>query len=152
MIYALKPLRISKNNLLDCCEVFVRDPLIDWMKLAKQKEKGFGKPDDGALQISGDDNLDRFSWYPRKKIDIVEKKLNGYKCTELLVEELQDTKHGRADYVGVLHDTVRGGEGDFRFGVEGRILPIGEQVDCLLDLAQDPNVLGRVWSFWSPYA
>lgn len=26
-----------------------------------------------------------------------------------------------------------------------------EQVDCLLDQAMDPNVLGRVWVGWEPW-
>jgi hypothetical protein len=26
-----------------------------------------------------------------------------------------------------------------------------EQVECLVDLATDPNVLGRTWMGWSPW-
>ena len=30
-------------------------------------------------------------------------------------------------------------------------LPVEKQVDCLLDQAMDPNVLGRVWVGWEPW-
>lgn len=30
-------------------------------------------------------------------------------------------------------------------------LSVDEQVDCLLDQAMDPNVLGRVWAGWEPW-
>ena len=30
-------------------------------------------------------------------------------------------------------------------------LSVEKQVDCLLDQAMDPNVLGRVWSGWEPW-
>lgn len=30
-------------------------------------------------------------------------------------------------------------------------LSVEKQVDCLLDQAMDPNVLGRVWVGWEPW-
>lgn len=30
-------------------------------------------------------------------------------------------------------------------------LSVEKQVDCLLDQAMDPNVLGRVWAGWEPW-
>jgi len=36
MIYALTALRNKKNLLLTCCDVFIKDPLIEWIRLAKK--------------------------------------------------------------------------------------------------------------------
>jgi len=30
-------------------------------------------------------------------------------------------------------------------------LTVDQQVDCLVDLATDPNVLGRFWVGWEPW-
>lgn len=32
-----------------------------------------------------------------------------------------------------------------------RYLEVDEQVDCLIEQARDPNILGRTWIGWSPY-
>ena len=37
MIFAMKAMRIQKYVIIDTCEVFIRDPLIDWVKHAKSK-------------------------------------------------------------------------------------------------------------------
>ena len=153
MIYTLKALRICKNNLLDCCEVFVKDPLIDWIKLAKQKDKGFQQGNINQVEIGEEDDMEKLSWYPRKKIDIVEQKLRGVLCTEILIEELKDTKHGGEKYFDNLKSVVNGVQGNVRWEMKGSgVGTIGDQVDCLIDLSQDPNVLGRAWSLWSPFA
>ncbi|TFZ33925.1 hypothetical protein EWW49_27705 [Pseudomonas syringae] len=33
---------------------------------------------------------------------------------------------------------------------EKQFLEVHEQVDCLIDLAVDPNIIGRVWIGWAP--
>lgn len=37
-IYSLQALRNKRNLILDCCEVFVNDPLLDWVKIALKKK------------------------------------------------------------------------------------------------------------------
>ena len=32
-----------------------------------------------------------------------------------------------------------------------KFLEVEDQVDVLIELARDPNVLGRTWIGWSPY-
>lgn len=32
-----------------------------------------------------------------------------------------------------------------------RYLEVDEQIDCLIETAKDPNILGRTWIGWSPY-
>jgi DNA-dependent protein kinase catalytic subunit len=39
MIYSLKALKDNRHVIIDACEVFIRDPLMDWLKMAQHKEK-----------------------------------------------------------------------------------------------------------------
>lgn len=38
MIYSLKALKDNHHVIIDACEVFIRDPMMDWLKMAQQKE------------------------------------------------------------------------------------------------------------------
>jgi DNA-dependent protein kinase catalytic subunit len=40
MISSMLALKKKRNVLLEFCEVFVNDPLIDWVKLTKDKKMG----------------------------------------------------------------------------------------------------------------
>lgn len=42
MVHALTALRKRKSLILDTCEIFVKEPLLDWVKDAKQKIKTSG--------------------------------------------------------------------------------------------------------------
>jgi len=33
----------------------------------------------------------------------------------------------------------------------GTGLTVDQQLDCLIDLATDPNILGRLWIGWEPW-
>jgi DNA-dependent protein kinase catalytic subunit len=39
MVHALAALRKRKSLILDTCEIFVKEPLLDWVKDAKQKQR-----------------------------------------------------------------------------------------------------------------
>ena len=75
MIHCLKALRKHKNIVLDCCQVFINEPLQEWIKpnLAKSTTKII--------------NL------PKKKMDILKKKLTGGNSAYIMLEELEDTSH-----------------------------------------------------------
>lgn len=40
---------------------------------------------------------------------------------------------------------------DYRADHADSDLDVDEQVDCLIDQAKDPNILGRTWAGWEPY-
>ena len=40
MLHALRALAASKNLLMDCAEIFVKEPLLDWVKAAAAKSSG----------------------------------------------------------------------------------------------------------------
>ncbi len=39
MVHALSAIRKKKSLILDTCEIFVKEPLLDWFKDAKQRNK-----------------------------------------------------------------------------------------------------------------
>jgi len=39
MVHVLSALRKKKSLILDACEIFVREPLLDWLKDAKQANR-----------------------------------------------------------------------------------------------------------------
>lgn len=92
MVHCLKALRKHKNLILDCSEVFINEPLLDWVKAAKTKEN---------LQVSG--NLSSFSsltqgelsWFPKSKILTMKRKLEGWNSSSVMLEEIKETKHPR---------------------------------------------------------
>lgn len=43
MVHALNALRRRKSLILDTCEIFVKEPLLDWTKEAIQKLKAQGQ-------------------------------------------------------------------------------------------------------------
>jgi DNA-dependent protein kinase catalytic subunit len=142
MIFALKALKDHKHLLVDTCEVFIRDPLLDWIKMAR------GKVTNGTSQmLEMEANI-----YPRDKLKVVQMKLNGYNPVTVMLSEMENTRHKEQPYTGQLFQTVRGASHRPRAAMAGGILPLCDQVDALLDMSIDPDILGRAWSGWAPYA
>lgn len=104
-----------------------------------------------ALLITGSPEAD-LSWYPKQKLSILRSKLRGINPACVLLEELKGTKHFSAPYAKNLEAIVRGDESRVRRKMRQTNLPIADQIDCLIDMANDPNILGRTWTGWGPYA
>jgi hypothetical protein len=93
MVHCLKALRKHKNLILDCSEVFINEPLLDWVKAARNKEN---------LQVTG--SLSSFasltqgelSWFPKSKILTMKRKLEGWNSASVMLEEIRETKHSRS--------------------------------------------------------
>ena len=103
--------------------------------------------------------------YASLKVDLFNRKLQLAHPTHVLAEELRrnatlrqlEERCGNADIVGALERTLDGGPGSAR-GSVWRALRNAEHcrseeecAKCLLDLASDGAVLGRMWSGWSPF-
>ena len=142
MIFALKALKDNKHLLIDTCEVFIRDPLIDWVKIARSK----------ANNKSSQAMEEQASAYPRDKLRIVKMKLTGYNPVTVLARELDMSRHAGQPYFPQLLETTRGAPHRPRAAMDPGIIPLCEQVDALIDMATDPDILGRAWTGWAPYA
>ena len=113
MVHALNALRKKKGLLQDTCEIFVKEPLLDWIKDAKQKnrgrisnEPGYGKKD-SLLSMGTSEGLNEgLSWYPRKKIEIVRKKLLGVNPVKILHRELKDSQHANKPYMAAIERAI----------------------------------------------
>lgn len=89
-MHALTAIRKRKSLILDTCDIFVKEPLLDWFKDARKRDnQQGGELDDSAL-----------SWYPRAKIAVVKQKLLGVNPVRILAKELKESRHGaRTEYI-----------------------------------------------------
>lgn len=85
------------------------------------------------------------------QIDIALQKLSGKHPADIMLLELA-AKHANTAHWKALQAIVKGDNShNFRATVDGDALDVDDQVQCLLDQATDPNILGRTWQGWKPY-
>ena len=127
MIEVLSAFKGSKNNVLDYCEVFVKEPLLDW---------GIDKENESI-----------------KKVEIVNMKLNGYNPVKIMLREINAMPRLQSKIKDILKTILYGINGDnVRLQNKNEnYVDIDIQVDILNELATDPNLLGRMWIGWSPF-
>ncbi|CAG9767394.1 unnamed protein product [Ceutorhynchus assimilis] len=139
MIDCLNSLRNNKAPLLATMNVFIQEPSVDWLENAKK------------FQMA--DAVDTHEWYPLRKIEQAKRKLEGASSTTILVEDLKSSSF----YVSkpkYFETYVKFVQGDAPYDLRARLssketLSVEEQVDCLIDHAMDPNLLGRMFSGWN---
>jgi hypothetical protein len=47
----------------------------------------------GSMMSEYEEELQELSWYPRKKVEVVKWKLNGYHPVKVVERELKDSRH-----------------------------------------------------------
>ncbi|XP_034562055.1 DNA-dependent protein kinase catalytic subunit [Notolabrus celidotus] len=144
MVHSLRAYRAEPDLLLNTMDVFVKEPSLDWKNLElKQLKKGGTWTDDV--------NTKEINWYPLQKVNFARRKLEGANPSAITSEELK-LGHEKTDAFPGMQSVALGSE---EHNVRARLPPAGltveQQVDCLLDQAMDPNVLGRVWAGWEPW-
>lgn len=150
MMAAMHALRKQNNLLLNTMDVFVHEPLLDWQKYARTSEKAFEIPQD---------KQERNTWFPKHVVNICKQKLNGVNPAYIMREELRIGVHMKRPVVKKLCAIC---EGDPQSNARARLLKastdvekqyltVEDQIDCLVDLATDPNILGRAWVGWNPW-
>ena len=151
MVHAMGALRKRKSLILDTCEIFAKEPLLDWVKEARRLQGD----DNGVVDTSDYEGaMEQLSFYPKKKIEIVKNKLTGIHPSVILARELRDSKHARKPYCRKLTLLIGGPKGSTRetlVTAKKQHLDIAEQVDCLIEQARDPQVLGRSWIGWGAF-
>lgn len=156
MKHALSALRKNQNLLLDTCEIFIKEPLLEWVKEAQTQNYSNEEQEDSFVQQQNFDKgeKEKINWYPQKKIDRMKDKLEGKNSAQIMVRELADSIHYEKDYFPQLKSALVGKKDGYRFQIlkqKKRCLDVEEQVDFLIDHATDPNILGRLWIGWSSY-
>ncbi|KAJ3391638.1 hypothetical protein HDU84_005588 [Entophlyctis sp. JEL0112] len=135
MANVLAAIREGKDRLLNSLNIFVNEPLVEWRKFAANQIKKQG--DIGKLEemIAEDfQGKARFPWgkdITADELAIGHEKRKFFKAMRAAL--MGDSTINARAQVGRICETPK------------------EQVDCLVDLAMDPNVLGRAWVGWSPF-
>ncbi|KAG7330004.1 hypothetical protein KOW79_006226 [Hemibagrus wyckioides] len=144
MVHSLRAFRNEPDHLLNTMDVFVKEPSLDWKNFAlKQLKKG------GTWTESVDTK--EINWYPLQKISFARKKLEGANPSVITSEELRLGFEKDPSFKGMLA-VVRGTEEhNIRARLGERELSVEEQVDCLIDQATDPNILGRTYIGWEAW-
>jgi len=149
MVAVLNAYRKNAGILLNTMDIFITEPLIEWEAYAKLQAN--------VLSQSLDQE-DTTTWYPKHKINICRHKLLGVNSAHIMAEELNAAQSKNKAIEGFL--TVA--KGDAQHNIRKRLLDISdtpetylltteEQVDCLVDHATDPSVLGRTWNGWNSW-
>ncbi|GAB5372938.1 hypothetical protein AAMO2058_001707200 [Amorphochlora amoebiformis] len=138
MTRMLRELRNHRDVLLSVLDVFVHEPLLEWeQEAAKQDVK------------KGDT-----SWYPKAKVKIARMKLEGEHPSTILLQEIKQHRSWRNDDFRKCYANLIKGVGTGRVRSKKgfrRCDTVREQVDYLVDLATDPEILGRVWIGWNAF-
>jgi DNA-dependent protein kinase catalytic subunit len=99
MVYTLEALQKKKDILISTMDVFVKEPLIDWEKLARRL---------AVQQTEGDAAGDGKTWFPQKKIEIAARKLNLENPAHVMIEELENSVHHGKPYLQQVKAIVQG--------------------------------------------
>ncbi|KAF7728429.1 hypothetical protein EC973_006107 [Apophysomyces ossiformis] len=166
MINVLQAIQSDKDLVLNTMNVFIKEPLLDWKKVAmkqahNQKRVGdhgdsntssrFSSPSSSSSPSPSSSMEEEIAWYPQKKLEIAKRKLDRHNPASIVNTELTYGHQGKP----YLEPLKRVASGDPTSNIRAKVGPIcrdaHEQVQCLIDLATDPNVLGRMWVGWQSY-
>lgn len=144
MVHSLRAFRNDPDLLLNTMDVFVKEPSLDWKNFElKQLKKG------GTWTESV--NTKEINWFPLQKVNFARRKLEGANPSVITSEEVCLGFEKTPEYKGMLA-VARGEEQhNIRARHNEKDLSVEDQVDCLIDQATDPNILGRVWVGWEPW-
>ncbi|XP_071387705.1 DNA-dependent protein kinase catalytic subunit [Centroberyx affinis] len=144
MVHSLRAYRAEPDLLLNTMDVFVKEPSLDWKNFElKQLKKG------GTWTESV--NTKEINWYPLQKVNFARRKLEGANPAAITSEELKLGFEKDAAFKGMQSVALGTEEHNIRAKLAAEGLSVEKQVDCLLDQATDPNILGRVWQGWEPW-
>ncbi|KAM4688942.1 DNA-dependent protein kinase catalytic subunit [Discoglossus pictus] len=144
MVHALRAYRTRPDLLITTMDVFVKEPSLDWknLELKQMKKSGQWKKEVDTASVN---------WYPVQKVNIAKRKLDGVNPAAITCEELKLGHETSSAYKGFLTVT----QGDKEHNIRAREPQDGlteeKQVQCLIDQATDPNILGRAWKGWEPW-
>eukprot|EP01105_Mastigella_eilhardi_P003802 TRINITY_DN1496_c0_g1_i7.p1 TRINITY_DN1496_c0_g1~~TRINITY_DN1496_c0_g1_i7.p1 ORF type:complete len:3703 (-),score=882.72 TRINITY_DN1496_c0_g1_i7:1157-12265(-) len=142
MLHVMTALRANRDVLLATMDVFVKEPLLNWDGLVSRIAAERGRPRD-------EEKARR--WFPERRIALAAMKLDLVNPTAVTCAEIKDSTaiDNTNDEVCVI---VKGNPlFNARARIGGRCASVQEQIDCLVDQATDPNILGRTWVGWSPW-
>eukprot|EP00929_Paragymnodinium_shiwhaense_P072346 TRINITY_DN36721_c0_g4_i1.p1 TRINITY_DN36721_c0_g4~~TRINITY_DN36721_c0_g4_i1.p1 ORF type:complete len:4159 (-),score=1064.84 TRINITY_DN36721_c0_g4_i1:194-12097(-) len=131
----LSKARDNVDFLMDMCEIFLQEPLLDWATEARNRNEDI-------------------ELMPRKRLAAMRRRIRGEHPAKVLRLEMQET---RVQWVkkwmelGRFDDMVGGArDPDRKKLLDKPSLTTSEQAYCLIRQATDPDILGRAWEGWAP--
>ena len=151
-------------------DVFVKEPLVDWNKFARRLISSYQTSSSSTSSSSNSNSAATtaqsitgsasqgdggdFMWYPREKLRVCRMKLGGSNPALITTRELSTSVHVGKPFLPSLNEIVAGVQGE-NVRADPLNLPhcptVQDQIACLIDMATDPNLLGRAYAGWSPW-
>ncbi|KAL9649605.1 hypothetical protein ABK040_003282 [Willaertia magna] len=167
MVHVLSALHSNRHLLLNTMDVFIKEPLVDWLKYAKRNPQFYSesslelssssnnsnnkvnkKEEEEEEEIKKDEQL--MKWYPKRKVELARKKLELYNPVEIFKSDANANvmiKKG----IKYIEKAIEGDPEINKRAKVGEICKsVKEQVECLIDLATDVKILGRTYIGWCP--
>ena len=136
MMSCLQTLVEDKKRLMAAVAAFIKQPTQEWVKFAKIRPQK-------TPAASNDQSVVEFS---RQRVEVFAKKLDGINpCVVLewaLEKNYRVNDKDKKLLTGVLYGK---GSDRMRTTISKYGLTVPQQVDVLLDVATDPNILGRTF-------
>ena len=138
----MRALQDNKAVLVRTMDVFMNDPIVDWLTSASEKQ-----PTDEAVADA--------TWEPARKIRNALHKLEGRNPMSIIIDDLSQNKIvKKLKSLSAYSKVVKGEAASAPIPAPLRVtnralqeeeLSVEDQVAVLIDIACDPNVLGRQW-------
>eukprot|EP00123_Amoebidium_parasiticum_P007379 comp18080_c0_seq1/m.18697 comp18080_c0_seq1/g.18697 ORF comp18080_c0_seq1/g.18697 comp18080_c0_seq1/m.18697 type:complete len:745 (-) comp18080_c0_seq1:259-2493(-) len=141
MVAALRAMQAKRQLLLRVMHVFVNEPLLEWEAEAQKTAQNQGERSDT-------------SWYPKEKLSVVQMKLQRTNPTLITCRELElgaKKSTTKQKTLPMIKKIVQGDVTTTRSQVGPVCASVEQQVDCLIEMATDPNILGRCWHGWEAW-
>lgn len=136
MTHSLRVFRAERKLLTTLLEVFLREPTIDWLYNAI-----FVQDDPAEFNTLSTDT--RVHWDPSDRLLAVKEKLKGANPLALILNGLRmGNLSANPQVMDAYSAILQGARNCVRANLPTGGLSVEEQVQCLIDLATDPAVLG----------
>lgn len=141
---------MQASVLVRTMDVFLQDPIVDWVQSCSKKREEVGEEDYGQ-GIHSKKTKDTVVWEPQRRIRNAERKLHGFNPMDILIDDIsKNNMCTKYNSHSALNGIIRGQEAGKYIpervksaALQEEILSISDQVTCLIDMATDPNILGR---------
>ncbi|KAI9317523.1 hypothetical protein BX666DRAFT_1857295, partial [Dichotomocladium elegans] len=155
MTHVLQTLQLNKDILLNAMDVFVKEPHLEWQKHALKQTgtQRISRSGRSGTTTPASASMDQdITWYPEQKLDTARRKLQGENpAYTMAASGERNAFFRRAKKEHVIQQIAMGDpEFNYRATIGKKCSSVKEQIKCLIDLATDPNILGRTWFGWNP--
>jgi len=130
----------------------VKEPLLDWSKEVKTQMSSSSldnssESEDDSISTVKNSKKQKEDWYPRRKVETVRMKLSRSNPVALMIRDEMVGKLSRhAKPIRKQIERIIWGPKDCLRRKYPKYMPSVElQAECLVEMATDPNILGRQW-------